>query len=158
MKRRLLNLLTLLSLLLCAAVCTLWVRSYFVQDMIYFPVGSRTAISQSAGGQLFTIVVNQAAGARWLRQANPVPDGGSRTRALMYIRWNFSPHRPSQHLIVPHWLVAAGGGLPALLRIGVRRYRKRRHHSGLCPSCGYDLRATPDRCPECGAENATISN
>jgi hypothetical protein len=50
-------------------------------------------------------------------------------------------------------LVAASAALP-LAHLTARLVRagraRRRADSGLCPACGYDLRATPDRCPECG--------
>jgi hypothetical protein len=49
----------------------------------------------------------------------------------------------------PHWVVAPALLLPSVLWVA-RKYRRKRE-SGKCRKCGYDLRATPDKCPECGA-------
>jgi hypothetical protein len=50
-------------------------------------------------------------------------------------------------------LVAPVSGLVVsclLLEMAMRRRRMRLSRDGVCPGCGYDLRATPSRCPECG--------
>jgi hypothetical protein len=67
------------------------------------------------------------------------------------------PEHPGSYrelgISVPHWMVAAVTGSPAAmwLALRLRTWRRgRRTRAGACAHCGYDLRATPDRCPECG--------
>ena len=133
MRRRLLNLLAVLSLLLFVAVVALGVRSYFATEA----VGFGRAVDSGAARTL------SISGAGWARHgilAASRTDRGRGGRVSV-----------ARSLHVPYWvivpLLAAG---PALRLWGVTR-RARRNRRSKCGSCGYDLRATPDRCPECGA-------
>ena len=57
-------------------------------------------------------------------------------------------------LHVPLWAIATVSGIP-LFWWAVRWRRARvRRRKGLCPACGYDLRASHGKCPECGQEIA----
>jgi hypothetical protein len=59
-------------------------------------------------------------------------------------------NHPCFRAVVPFWLLVALPAVPALVAAR-RRWRSRtRLRAGRCVACGYDLRATPGRCPECG--------
>lgn len=68
----------------------------------------------------------------------------------------FNP--PMKVAIIPYWLpVTAFLILPVRKLLLLNRSRRRRR-AGLCVACGYDLRATSDRCPECGLPLAPATN
>jgi hypothetical protein len=69
------------------------------------------------------------------------------------------------HTTAPNWDVTLPFWFPALLLpippvSWLARYlrKRRRARSGQCPACGYDLRASPDRCPECGTAVAGVGH
>ena len=179
MKSRLFHACCAVSLALLLAVVVIWVRSYYVLDTIAITQrfgdpdaaghGHRfTALSWSLGTMAVgatTIVDRLPPDERvvtwtsfpasrlarrdppWLRfrssyTAGPQPTGWS--RGTIVRAWRVT---------IPCWAVAVVAGvMPAWWC--VRRWAKvrgaRRGARGFCARCGYDLRGSAGRCPECG--------
>jgi hypothetical protein len=157
-KRRLLNFLTALSLLLCVAAAALWVRSYFRWDYWAAGIAPRRIVLRSESGELLLTYFNETDlwGNGDIIAAWYISPNGSFTGAGNWRLRNLTAFS-AQHdaepglwkvgFTAPHWsAVAVAALLPALRLFRVRRHRG----AGVCRRCGYDLRATPGRCSECG--------
>jgi hypothetical protein len=184
-RRRVLTILSALSLLLCVAVVALWVRSQRVVESVALTSSagwSCAAWSSVTGFEicgthgLRAVETTRAYHARPRTAVPTVHRSGGRVyvedshlgRPVPRARWGgfgwtidpssaatdsrFGTYATSYwSLVVPYWFLAAITSAPVLWQVRTWLRGRVRHGTGLCPACGYDLRATPETYPECGA-------
>jgi hypothetical protein len=144
----------ILSALPVFLVIVFWVRSYLPEN----------ALMRSADGRLYLFFIEAWVEDEWarLKSANEVWAG-------LAIAPRQTEVRRIEVLGIRYFWYTGTGGMgafsaasipylyliaPALVPLWMyyRRHGRRREPGARpCPNCGYDMRATPDRCPECGA-------
>jgi hypothetical protein len=180
-KPRLLNLLTLTSLLLSATALTMWTRSEWRSDMLlrtkWWTAADRAghyrlwaesndglltlgyfARSYPSDAKDWPEYKTRAAEYDWTSaRAHDAPHAtwsgfaynSDRVPALAYPGNPITYYDVGRTLTLPFWFFAIALGSVPTVRLLTRLRASKPPH--LCPHCRYDLRATPDRCPECGA-------
>ena len=149
MRRRLLNLLTTLSLLLFLALSVLWVRSFFRSDLVEFVVRDGWSLSVMLGhGAADLISSAELPGVTTSWTTDPAPVGATTTWGFHF---DFEDY-PAWLVRVPLWFPATLAGILPAAR-GWRRVRRVRRARliGHCARCGHDLTGNVSgACPECG--------
>jgi hypothetical protein len=175
-KRRLVTLAAAASLLLCVATVAMWVRSYWVKDTLLYAPGqvplayvvlcrSGTLIAgriPSFDLQQQARLEHRATSTNLGRTPFPIEE---RFLGVGWLSMTFRsvglihPSVSGKYLYLikaPIWMVfVISVPLPATWV--ARRRLCRGGETVRCPACGYDLRATPERCPECGAVPAATA-
>jgi hypothetical protein len=175
----LLNAAAVMSLLLCVAAVVVWIRSRGNQPALAERVAHLLKVAPSSSGSLCVAPVHvhrdiDVDGGKLLLTVYG-SDGLDGLAPGPAIHWGrpvrfyddrLPPssfffgrviHRNGERgtlVALPMWFVATVLSVApavAFQQHARRRARARRSSAGRCASCGYDLRATPDRCPECGA-------
>jgi len=169
MRRRAWIICTVVAALAVLALVVMWVRSYRVADGIGY--GRRFAASDGAYRTGFTMVRSSRGvvyfGAGYFLPiflaSGPAREGWFYERAISSAEtatavWSllgFRYHRIGvatalviRSFGVPYWFLT--GCAAAALAVSSSRLRRPRRTTGTCATCGYDLRESRERCPECG--------
>jgi hypothetical protein len=143
----------------------MWNRSYGVEDRFLARSGQDEWGLRSRWGLVFIelpAVPSAVVGAPFRydsvsiwRSYSPLIDQEREWDLLVVACYRTIPARylrpGTTFFLVPYWVfVVSFFAYPAI--VAMRTMAGHRHREPLvCANCGYDLRATPDRCPECGA-------
>ena len=151
------KLLSIVPATTCVAILGMWMSSYFwgwtmsiqakgrwdywvssERGCVYLPgwLGwgtTRSTLDVYRAGELGDVETEIRPHRRWMGVQVFDRSGGGRSAKLV---------------AVSYWVPALLIALPVIVRFTKRRRRSGR--GSTCSQCGYDLRATPSRCPECG--------
>ena len=171
MRRKLFTLAAAISLALCLAVAWRWrdpdSPTGIPRVMLEVPLFRHVVVVQ----ELTMMQVGDEMIVAWMpgdykqMEAQAPPSGAAPKRSMtgippviMFISAQTWNGERAVGMMARHWFLFLLTALLPLMWItrealaAVRkRVRARRMKLGLCLRCGYDLRGTPQRCPECGA-------
>ena len=179
MRRKLTTITTALSCALCVVTVILWIRSVFVFDRISFDAAGRSFQIWTPNRSLFLQWTSRPYRvSKWetegpfhaikfsetLRPEHRVrTDVSGQPHSYLWLGFHLTPtyYQPPYYNNAGCWFTIVGvpfyalfvvtSALPAFrLRAAMRR--RARVGRGRCNTCGYDVRATPQRCPECGQD------
>lgn len=157
-KRRFFKLVAIVSLVLCLATTALWVRSYNRSGTLVCRLGDINGHFVLRHGRLgfFTSTISEFQLQQHIRLVRSGPVSPFGRNITDQPQWSLAGFGYGRHVtdgivaVIPLLFLAAVTAACPVAWLWRTTREARRRRSGCCPTCGYDLRATPDRCPECG--------
>ena len=155
MHRWLFTICAALSLVLCVATVTIWVRSTWVATVWSHDDNHTWLLVLSGRGRI---------GIAWVLSPSwATPPGGwyecpaDRVYVPEWKSLGFGTSHGNPPVFIPYWSICLLTVIPPYGWFRMYRQNRLGRRKGLCPRCGYDLRASKERCPECGTAIPTQS-
>ena len=171
MKRRLANAFLACCVLVAAAAAAMWVRSYWRMDQLtHAQPGRQSAVASVRGRIVFDTMGDahvplrpRAGVGDWFLEKYPlrkpfvifIDHPSARARRFLGFAYadvgsvGYATRRLTA-LAIPYWSIVLTLAIAPTTSLLLARRRRWKQLHRRCLTCGYDLRATPDRCPECG--------